>query len=323
MSRAQLDRAGKEAIDWMVRFRAGQPDQRLHTRFDQWLASDPSHGEAWERLQARLGNHYDTLRNLERRAPGQAGEARQLLLQPATTRRDVLRGFLGVGLLGGGLWLAGRSQPGQALLADLHTGSKRGHFTLADGSQLHLNAGSAADLDFDASRRLLHLRHGELVVQVAKDTTRPFIVRTAQGEVRALGTRFLVRQEADATRVIVLEHTVRLTLRDGSHSLDLQQGEAALLRPQRIDALGAGQVHRADWLDGRLNVLDEPLGEVVDALRPYQPGLIRVSPEIRDLRVQGVFLLDDPQRTLTALAETLPISVDRYGPWLTLLGPRG
>ncbi|HWV09824.1 MAG TPA: FecR/PupR family sigma factor regulator, partial [Pseudomonas sp.] len=41
MSRAQLDRAGEEAIDWMVRLRAGQPDQRLRARFDQWLASDP------------------------------------------------------------------------------------------------------------------------------------------------------------------------------------------------------------------------------------------------------------------------------------------
>ncbi|HWV10669.1 MAG TPA: FecR domain-containing protein, partial [Pseudomonas sp.] len=196
-------------------------------------------------------------------------------------------------------------------------------FTLDDGSQLNLNAGTAVDLDFTASQRLLHLRHGELVVQVAADAKRPFIVRTAQGDIRALGTRFLVRQEANATRVIVLEHAVRLTLRDGSQRLDLQQNDAALLRPQRIDALGPGQVHRADWLDGRLNVLDEPLGDVVDALRPYQAGLIRVSPEIRDLRVQGVFLLDDPQRTLTALAETLPIRVDRYGPWLTLLGPRG
>lgn len=323
MSRTQLDRAGGEAIDWMVRFRAGQPDQRLHARFEQWLASDPSHGEAWERLQARLGSHYDTLRQLERRAPGQAGEARQVLLQPATTRRDVLRGFLGIGVLGGGLWLAGRSQPGQALLADLHTRGARERFTLDDGSQLNLNAGTAVDLDFTPSQRLLHLRHGELMVQVAADATRPFIVRTAQGDIRALGTRFLVRQEAEASRVIVLEHAVRLTLRDGSQRLDLQQGETALLRAQRVDALGPGQLYRADWLNGRLNVLDEPLGDVVDALRPYQPGLIRVSPEIRDLRVQGVFLLDDPQRTLTALAETLPIRVDRYGPWLTLLGPRG
>lgn len=319
---ASLDRASEEAIDWMVRLRAGHIEPQQQARFERWLASDPSHADAWARLQERLGGHYDTLRNLERRAPGQAGEARKVLLQPATSRRDVLRGLVGVGLFGGGLWLAARSQPGQALLADLHTGNQRGRFTLADGSQLSLNAGSAVDLDFDASRRLLHLRHGELVVQVAPDAARPFIVRSAQGDIRALGTRFLVRQDEQATRVVVLEHAVRLSLRSGASSADLQQGDAALLHPTRIELLGSGQLHRADWLDGRLSVLDEPLGSVIDALRPYQPGLIRVAPAVRDLRVQGVFLLDDPQRTLTALAETLPIRVERYGPWLTLLGPR-
>lgn len=322
MSNASLDRITEEAIGWMVDLRSGSPDPQQQARFERWLSSDPSHAEAWGRLQERLGGHYDTLRTLERRAPGQAGEARKVLLQPATSRRDVLRGLVGVGVFGGGLWLAARSQPGQALLADLHTGSERGRFSLADGSQLSLNAGSAVDLDFDASRRLLHLRHGELVVQVAPDAARPFIVRTAQGEVRALGTRFLVRQEAQATRVVVLEHAVRLSLRSGAGSADLHQGDAALLHPARIERLGTDQLHRADWLDGRLNVLDEPLAEVIEALRPYQPGLIRLSPQIRDLRVQGVFLLDDPQRTLTALAETLPIRVERYGPWLTLLGPR-
>jgi transmembrane sensor len=37
------------------------------------------------------------------------------------------------------------------------------------------------------------------------------------------------------------------------------------------------------------------------------------------LRVQGVFPLNDPERTLSALAETLPIRVDHYSPWLTLI----
>jgi transmembrane sensor len=58
---------------------------------------------------------------------------------------------------------------------------------------------------------------------------------------------------------------------------------------------------------------------VVDALRPYHRGFVRVAPEIRELRVQGVFPLNDPERALAALAETLPIRVDHYSPWLTLV----
>ncbi|MNE40911.1 fec operon regulator FecR [compost metagenome] len=68
-------------------------------------------------------------------------------------------------------------------------------------------------------------------------------------------------------------------------------------------------------------MLDEPLHAVLDALRPYQRGYIRVAPAVRDIRVQGVFPLDQPQQALAALAEALPISVERYGPWLMMIGP--
>ncbi|MBM7062645.1 FecR family protein [Pseudomonas sp. UL073] len=316
MSPASLPRAGQEAIDWMVRLRAGNPDAQLQARFETWRSSDPAHAAAWTQLQQGLGGPFETLRSFERRAPGQA---REVLLQPMASRRDVLRGVLGLGLFGGGLWLATRSQPGQALLADLHTATgERRVYRLADGSQLSLNAGSAVDIDFSAGQRLVRLRYGELVVQVAADPQRPFVVRSAQGESRALGTRFLVRQEDQATRVVVLEHAVRLSLPSGvSH--DLQEGQAALLQARRIVPLSGPETQRADWLQGRLSVLDEPLAAVIDALRPYRHGLIRVAPAVRPLRVQGVYPLDDPERALTALAETLPIRISHYGPWLTLI----
>ena len=319
MSRPQLDPVSEQAIDWMVSLRAGKPDAALQARFNAWLAMDPAHAQAWAKLQERLGGSFNTVRALDRRVPGQAGEARQLLLQPHGSRRDALRVIAGLGLLGGGLWLGARSPLGDSLLADLHTGrGQRQDFTLADGSRLSLNADSAVDLQFDEQQRLVILRHGELMIQVAADPGRPLRVRTAQGEIRALGTRFLVSQEQDASRVVVLQHSVQARLIDGT-TLDLQEGQSALINARHITPVVGDQRHRADWLSGRLNVLDEPLEQVVEALRPYSRGFVRVSPEVRHLRVQGVFPLDDPDRTFTALAETLPIRVDRYSPWLTLI----
>lgn len=319
MSKVRLDPVSEQAIDWMVRLRAGTPNAALQERFNAWLDMDPAHAQAWARLHERLGGSFNTVRALDRRVPGQTEHARQLLLQPHASRRDALRVIAGLGLIGGGLWLGARSPLGDSLLADLHTGrGQRENFNLADGSRLSLNADSAVDLHFDDQQRLVILRRGELIIQVAADPIRPLRVRTAQGEVRALGTRFLVAQEQDVTRVVVLEHSVRTRLFDGSER-DLQEGQAALLYAGRIEPLGSDQRHRADWLSGRLNVLDDPLEKVVDALRPYSRGFVRVAPEVRDLRVQGVFPLNDPERTLSALAETLPIRVDRYSPWLTLI----
>jgi len=319
MSTPRLDPVSEQAIDWMVSLRAGKPDAALQAQFNAWLAMDAAHAQAWATLQERLGGSFNTVRALDRRLPGQAGEARQVLLQPRGSRRDALRLIAGLGLLGGGAWLGVRSPLGDSLLADLHTGrGQRQDFNLADGSRLSLNADSAVDLQFDDKQRLVVLRHGELVIQVAPDPLRPLRVRTAQGEIRALGTRFLVAQEQDASRVVVLQHSVEARLFGGT-TLDLQEGQSAMLYARHIAPVAGDQRHRADWLSGRLNVLDEPLGQVVDALRPYNRGFVRIAPQVRNLRVQGVFPLDDPDRVFTALAETLPIRVDRYSPWLTLI----
>ena len=322
MSKPRLDPISEQSIDWMVKLRAGTPDAALLERFNAWLAQGPAHAQAWATLQERLAGSFNTVRALDKRVPGQAGEARQLLLQPNSTRRDALRAITGLGLLGGGLWLGARSPLGDSLLSDLSTGrGQQQNYSLADGSRLSLNANSAVSLHFDERQRLIVLHHGELVIQVASDPLRPLRVRTAEGEVQALGTRFLVSQQTSATRVVVLQHSVQARLFNGV-TLELQEGQSAEMNATSIVPVTGDQRRRADWLNGRLNVLDEPLQHVVDALRPYCRGFVRVAPEVRQLRVQGVFPLNDPERTLTALAETLPIRVDRYGPWLTLIGTR-
>ncbi|KAF1068981.1 MAG: Protein FecR [Pseudomonas citronellolis] len=312
MSELRLDAAGEQAIEWMVRLRSGQADGRARHQLQAWLNADPAHADAWARLQRGLGAPFDELR----RMPGAA----ELLLHEPGSRRQMLRALAGFGVLGGGLWLGASSQTGRSLVADLRTSTgERRDFHLEDGSRLSLNAGSSVDLAFDARQRLILLREGELIIQVAADAQqRPLIVRTPQGEARALGTRLLVSRLRDATRVVVLEHSVRVSVATGQ-ALALDDGQGALLRSSRIERLAGSQRERGDWLFGRLNVLDDPLDAVIDALRPYQSGFIRVAPAVREVRVQGVYPLDDPRRTLTALAETLPIRVNRYGPWLTLI----
>lgn len=322
MSPPRLDPVSEQAIDWMVKLRAGTPDAALQQRFDAWLAKDRAHSQAWETLQERLGGSFNTVRALDRRLPGQAGEARQVLLQPQASRRDALRVIAGLGLLGGSLVLGSKTRLGETLLADLHTRrGQRQTFNLADGSRLSLNADSAVDLRFDDAQRVVILRHGELVIEVAPDSRRPLIVRTAEGEMRALGTRFLVAQEQDASRLVVLQHSVQARLFDDTTQV-VREGQAVVLSSRTITFANDDERRRADWLNGKLNVLDESLERVVDALRPYSRGFVRVAPEVRSLRVQGVFPLDDADRTLSALAETLPIRVNRYSPWLTLISKK-
>lgn len=74
MSKARLDPVSEQAIDWMVRLRAGKTDARMQERFNAWLALDPAHAQAWARLQERLGGSWNTLRTLENACPVKRGK---------------------------------------------------------------------------------------------------------------------------------------------------------------------------------------------------------------------------------------------------------
>lgn len=319
MAANRPDAIAEQAIDWMVQLRSGTMGERQHRRMAAWLAQDTRHRQAWEHLQNLLGDTRH-LRAIGARHPGLAGDARALLLQPR--RRTLLRSLLAASIaLGGGLALLDRRTPLRGLSADLRTatGQRRG-FDLPDGSRVVLNARSAVDLAFDDRHRRLRLRQGELLVQVAKDAARPFLVESAEGTVRALGTRFAMRQETGSTMVAVVRHSVEIIARSGARAV-LGAPHTARLWPARIEYTGRSAEQEADWSNGRLSVIDVPLAEVIERLRPYRRGLLRLAPEAAALRVQGVFPLDASDRALLALSETLPIRLKQHGP-ITLIEAR-
>lgn len=315
---AHADPPLNAAIDWMVLLRSGEATADDRARHRRWHDADPRHAQAWARVSGAVERSVSPLRSL---ADAPAVAARGALMRPA--RRRVLgTGLAAVGTLLVGGWLVQRQWPVGELLADVRTGvGERRRLVLDDGSALLLNACSAVDLRFDGTRRLVQLHAGELNVQVAPDPGRPFLVRSAQGEVQALGTRFVVRQEEDCTFAAVLEHSVRLRTAAGDERV-LQHGQAARFDAAQVRPTEAVDSGVADWQRGLLSVNDRLLAEVVEALRAYRHGFIRVSPKAAQLRVLGAFPLDEPDRALDSLAQTLPLRVTRYGDWLVTIDLR-
>lgn len=318
MSAAASDKAlMRAAIGWLVEARSGEMTPRQQAQLQQWRASSSAHEAAWQAVASAVGR---SVQPLVQQAPAQQQAALKALVRPR--RRQMLSGSLALaGVLASGGWIANRLTPLSGLLADAHTATgERRSLDLPDGSQLLLAPRSVAQIDFSAERRFVRLAQGALIATVAPDATRAFVVATAQGEVQALGTRYLVKQAAHDTQVAVLQHRVVLRSHSGAQQ-ELVEGRSAWIAADgRIRADDRPASEAAAWQHGMLLANDEPLGDVIAALRPYRAGLLRISPAAARLRVLGAFPLDDTALALQALADHLPIHIRRYtGGWLTTI----
>lgn len=302
---AAPDRKSFEAAaSWYVQFQSQSPTAAERLAWQQWLNGDPSHQAAWnqmEQLQRSLGA---LPQDLTRRA-----------LSTTQQRRQVLKWML---VLGGTGYLGWNVQQHTSLgnvWADYRTSvGERRRIVLADGTQIDLNTRTAIDVAFDARQRLIHLREGEVLIHTGKlGGQTPFYVETRQGRIQALGTRFTVRQLPDATRVGVLEDRVSVSPADQpNHARLLVAGESADFDRQNV-GLGHGyNGSQAAWVDGQLIVLDARLGDVIDELARYRPGVLQCDLASARLRVSGTFRLDSTDAVLANLQATLPIQVKYF-----------
>ncbi|AMN82456.1 MULTISPECIES: FecR domain-containing protein [Pseudomonas] len=303
------------ATRWYVLLRSGQASTGDWQRYEQWRAADPRHDALCRQLETRLGVFQVP------QAQGVSGKVLQQALEAPSSRRHVLQVALaGAGVAVGAALLAKPlGLPLTELTADIRTGTgERRTVALDDGSELLLNAQSAADIQFDPQRRLIRLREGELLAKVASDRIRPFLIQTDQARLRAYGNRFLVRERQGQGQVVALNGALEI---DGQHGERLQ---LAAGHEVHYDRAGFGPVQASSsgataWVDGFLQVRDRPLAEVIDALRPYHNGVLRLDPAVAGLRVSGLYRLDNPQQILDTLARTLPIHITRRsGFWVTV-----
>ncbi len=300
----------RQAVAWWVALQADDVDARQRQAWQAWRSASPLHEQAWQRIEA-IGGELGRL---------PAGLAQNTLATSrGPRRRDLLRGVVALVAVGGATWGLQRHGP---TAADHRTGTaQRLPLVLADGSQITLDAASALDVDLGQNERRLRLRAGQILVQTAPDP-RPFVVQTAAGTLRALGTRFVVQCHAEGTRVAVLAGAVRLEPASGASHHTVPTGAVGWLAPTRADAL-PGAADAADaWTRGMLVASGMPLGQFLAAVARYRPGRLTCDPTIATLRVSGTYPLGDTDAILAALPAALPVHVSRTTRYWVSVQPR-
>lgn len=309
----------EQAADWLIRLNEPDADERLAAEFDAWKRSDTRHAAAAERLQAFIGQ-MSALRSQKASVHAALDAAFTSRKRRYRSKRAATALMLLALLPALALW---RSELPSYLLADLRTQPAQwlAH-ELPDHSRVTLSGNSALDLQYDSQQRRVRLLRGEVLVDVAHDSTRPFIVATEQGEVRALGTRFVVTRRDGATLVTMLESRVAATASGNPQALEVNAGEQARITRNDVQLTTTVDTRSAEdaWRHHQLVVKDQPLPAVLDQLARQFPGHMQFDREaLADLRVSAVLPLDDSDRALNLLAEALPLQIREFTPWLKVI----
>ncbi len=205
----------QQAAEWYARLRDGKAGARVRTDWQRWLHAAEEHQRAWQYVES-ISRGFEPLREVP--TPRRTADALRAADERLRSRRRMIQGLAGLATLAGSSLLGAlawrdKLLPGRlvAWAADHRTGiGEQREIALADGSRVWLNTASAIDVHFDASERRLRLVTGEIFIDTARDAGRPFLVDTAQGRLRALGTRFNVRMEDGETRLAVYDGAVEI-----------------------------------------------------------------------------------------------------------------
>ncbi|MHC8348937.1 FecR family protein [Pseudomonas sp. RT4P38] len=288
-----------------------QPSSGDQLTFSRWLQEDPAHSEAYAQAQVVWELSEVPARTL---ADEEAFALQGYLNAMNRSRRTSVRRWSGalamaaclVLLIGVGAgWQPSRwvndlgadyvSAPGEIRTV-----------TLADQSQVTLDADSAIAVDFSRGERHVELRRGAGFFSVTHNGE-PFVVDAEKGQVKVLGTQFEVRLQPHGAQVTVLSGRVGVTA-------DKNAAQQILTAGQQV-AYGDGlaeKLHSVDseaqlaWRQGWLNYYKATLADVVQDLERYYPGrIVLLNDELAARRVSGSFPSKDPQAVLSSLQGVL------------------
>jgi len=322
-----------EACQWFAEFRTGDATAATRERFDEWLRHSPEHiqaylevAAAWSELPTQAAAGRLDIEALVQRARASESDevvvslqARGALTQgstkpePSNPRRRFLparqlaAGIAATILVAGAVgWFSWRdSETYTTGIGEQRT------IRLADDSIVDLNARSSIRVRFSKSARMIDLAEGQAMFHVARDPSRPFIVRSDNTAVRAVGTQFDVYRKDDDLVVTVVEGRVAVippalarpaasdsTLAPAAGETEfLSAGEQLTVTPKAT----APKPHHANvaaataWVQRRLVFDDTPLTEVAEEFNRYSlRRLVIDDPELSRKTISGAYSSSDP-----------------------------
>jgi transmembrane sensor len=315
-------RASGEATEWLILLQENPADISLRHRFEAWLGSDPIHDEAWRATQQTAG----MLAGLSPRHESRWRAAVVRADASGPGRRQPKGWQIGFALLAAMVCVALIETPAimMRLRADYATGTAQTEaVTLADGSTVTLAPNSAIAVAYRDEERRVSLLKGEAFFNVDHDVDRPFRVAVGHIEMTDTGTAFNVHRRDDGATIAVQQGSVRIDYPGAPSPVSETLAAEQTLRVDWDGAVVRGKKPKeqiASWRWGQLVAQDQPMGQVLDKLRPYFPGTIIFANSTLSARpVTGSYNLTNPVEALRAIAEAHGASVHQLSDWIIVI----
>ena len=321
-----------EATEWLLRFSEQEADAAAREEFNAWLRASPEHVRAYLRICAfwqeadRIESEPRDLGALIELARGEKNVF-SLGLRPGLGEAGAAPA--GVAVLSPATAMSARRRPLLALAASLllafgigafwyshHVGSHYSTGTgeqrtvnLPDGSSVVINALSSVKVAYTDTERAIELREGQALFRVARNPARPFIVRSGDASIRAVGTTFDVYRKRSGTVVTVVEGKV--AVREKASEALLVAGEQLTITHEAIAPPKPARLAEATaWTAGLLVFDGAPLSEVVSEFnRQNSRPLVLSDAELAALRISGTFPASGSERIVRFLEERFDVVV--------------
>jgi ferric-dicitrate binding protein FerR (iron transport regulator) len=196
---------------------------------------------------------------------------------------------------------------------------KRSQLELSDGTKVWINSGSVLEFPatFTENTRNIHLA-GEIYVEVAEDRKRPFLIHTADFQIKVYGTKFNVTAYRDQSVQAVV-------LVEGQVGVEMSDREEAVLQPNERLSFDGEQVNRetvdvtkyTSWKDGYLVLKQTPIADVLKQMERYYNLSFDIYDPLDLQRVTctgKIYLsdnLDNVMKTVSLLSSTQYTREDR------------
>lgn len=306
------------AWGWVLRLREDQASAEDLAAWLQWYEADERHKQAFEEMQALWHGagelDVETLSGVSRACPDTARAVR------ASARRApkwmgiafaLAASVVALALVIGEWRSLGphRTQP-TAVVRETQ---------LSDGSRVELASRSIVTAHYTEKERVLDMQGtaGEAYFSVARNSSRPFIVKVGTMRVRALGTAFNIRRANERVVVTVTEGLVEIYSPDGTGDAAMTRMRLAAGQRMTLD-LGSrrAKVTSADagnalaWQQGKLEYLNEPLTSVVADVNRYTRRRVEIGDEAAGrILVTGTVFTHDVDGWIEALPRVFPVTL--------------